>query len=397
MATNCNASVSARAPSSEVGSSEARQSSDEVTGIEKGFHRIVSSLLELAQGQDLSTVCNSLSHLKQDTEECLRSGCSPIFCPTFPTNVRHTVSEFRFLLELKEHISQLPCEQLRAKSAELEKFLGYTEWDFKDSQVGLESEVVRLAGFYAMRMSQFASQTSEQLSDDIREQFRLLEEVNRSERSIRMSSFVQARLQQLLGNWQSPFEESSVELFQHAAARFARHGCELITGIRLSARSLLGCSAQCADWCEEFEASDCFTCFRGRGPDCFPSRMPLQLPTVHFRKHLLRRTLRNTSVDLLGYVSDAVEEHKNHLDKCCSDLIRRMAGQISETKDGICEVIERSLWKSEHQSKSASAEHLPEENRDVLGTLDRYTVELDLLLCRWESVGDTAREETLNV
>ena len=200
MATDCSESASARGSNSESGLPEARGPSDEVTEIEQELHRIFSSLLALAQEQHLSTVCQRLSLLKQDTEECLLSGCSPIFCPAFPTSARHALAEFRFLLGLKECTARLPIKELRTKSLEMEKYLSYAEWDFKDSQVGFKNEAARLAGVYAMRVSQFVSQESEQLSDEIREQFRLLEEADRTERSVRMSSFVQARLQELLGN-----------------------------------------------------------------------------------------------------------------------------------------------------------------------------------------------------
>ena len=239
MATDCNEPASVRLSNSEAGFPESREPSDEITEMEREFYRIFSSLDALAQGQHVSTVCQALSQLKQDTEECLLSGCSPMMCTAFPVSARHALAELRFLLELKKRTSQLSIEELRTKFAELEKFLAYAEWDFKDSQAGLKNEVARLAGFYAMRVNQFASQITEQLSDEIREQFQMLGEADRSERSVRMSSFVQARLQQLLGDWQSPFEESSIELFQHAATRFTGHGCELIVGIRQSARTLL--------------------------------------------------------------------------------------------------------------------------------------------------------------
>ena len=397
MATDCNESASVRVSNSEAGFPESREPSDEITEMEREFYRIFSSLDALAQGQHLSTVCQTLSQLKRDTEECLLSGCSSIMCTAFPVSARRALAELRFLMELKKCTSQLTIEELRTKFAELEKFLAYAEWDFKDSQAGLKNEVARLAGVYAMRVNQFVSQLTEQLSDEIREQFQMLGEADLSERSARMSTFVQARLQQLLGDWQSPFGESSIELFQHAATRFTRHGCELIAGIRQSARTLLGFSAQDGDWCTEFETSDCFTCIRDRAPDCFHSGMPLQFPTVHFRKHLLRRTLRSAHSDLLGYVSHAVEEHKCYLDKCRSDLTRRMAGQVNRAKDGVCAVIERALWESEYQGKSVSEEHLPEECRAILETLHQYSVELDLLLCRWDGVGDPGHEECLHV
>lgn len=397
MVTDCNDSVSARVSNSEAGPPEARGPDDEITEIEEGLLHTFSSLLALAQEQHLSTVCNALSRLKQDTEECLASGCSPIFCPTFPTNARQAFSEFGFLLNLKEHTARLPLEELQTKAAELEKYLAYAEWDFKDSQVGFRNEAARLAGIYAMRVSQFVSETSEQLNDEIREQFRLLEEANRSERSDKMSSFVQARLQELLGNWQSPFEESSMELLQHAASRFAKHACELIGGIRSSARSLFGCSGQREDWCEDFAESDCFTCLRDRGPDCFLGDTQLQFPAPHFRKHLLRNTLRNASSDLLGYASHAVEEHKSYLDKCCSDLLTRMADELTRTKAGICDVVESALHKSGVPDKSGSARREHEENRNAREALNRLAGGLDLLLCRWESIGDNGREGRLHV
>lgn len=397
MVTDCNDSVSERVSNSQAGPPEARGPDDEITEIEEGLLHAFSSLLALAQEQHLSTVCNAFSRLKQDTEECLESGCSPIFCPTFPTNARQAFSEFGFLLNLKERTARLPLEELRTKSADLEKYLAYAEWDFKDSQVGFKNEAARLAGVYAMRVSQFVSETSEQLNDEIHEQFRLLEEANRSERSDKMSFFVQARLQELLGNWQSPFEESSMELFQHAASRFAKHACELISGIRSSARSLFGCSAQREDWCEDFAESDCFTCLRDRGPDCFLSGTQLQFPAPHFRKHLVRNTLRNTSSDLLGYASHAVEEHKGYLDKCCSELLTRMAEQLTQTKAAICDVVESALRKSEVRDNSGSARREREESRNALDALHRLEGGLDLLLCRWESIGNGGRDGRLNV
>lgn len=386
MVTDCNESASVGLSNSEGGPPEARGPDDGITEIEEGLDHVFSSLLALVQEQHFSTVFKSLSRLKQDTEECLVSGCSPIFCSTFPINARQALSEFRFLMNLKERTAQLPAEELRTKMTELEKYLAYAEWDFKDSQVGFKNEAARLAGIYAMRVSQFVSETSEQLCDEIREQFRLLEEADRTERSVKMSAFVQARLQELLGNWQAPFEESSTELFQHAANRFASHTCELVAGIRASTQSLFGCSAQSADWWEEFGEADCYTYARDRSPDCL-----LQLPAVRFRKHLLRNTLRNASSDLLGYLSRAVEEHKSRLNKCSSDLIKRMAGQVSEAKEGICDVVEASLCKSERQGKSASEERSRAESRDALDTLHQHTEELELLLCRWEGIGDTAR------
>jgi hypothetical protein len=396
MATDCNESTGIRVFHSEVGPPKARGPSDEITEIEQELHRIFSSLLALAQEQQLSTVCQTFSRLKQDTEECLLSGCSPIFCPAFPINARNALSEFRLLLELKQRTSRLPIKELQTKSVELEKYLAYAEWDFKDSQAGFKNEAARLAGVYAMRVSQFVSQTSEQLSESIREQFRLLEDADRTERSVKMSSFVQARLQELLGNWQSPFEESSTELFQHAAIRFARHACELTTGIRSSAGSLFGCSAQSGDWCEEFAESDCFTCVRDRGPDCFLGGTQPQFSTVQFRKHLLRNTLRNASSDLLSYVSRAVEEHKGHLDKCCSDLIKRMTEQVSETKEGIRDVVETSSSRSECQRQSVFEQRVDAEGRNVVDTLRQHAEELEFLLCRWENIGDRASEVRVN-
>jgi menaquinone-dependent protoporphyrinogen IX oxidase len=395
MVTDCNDSVSATVSNSEAGPPEARGPDDEITEIEEGLLHAFSSLLALAQEQHLSTVCKALSRLKQDTEECLASGCSPIFCPTFPTNARRAISELGFLLNLKEHTARLPLEELRTKAADLEKYLAYAEWDFKDSQVGFKNEAARLAGVYAMRVSQFVSEASEQLNDEIREQFRLLVEADRSERSDKMSSFVQARLQELLWNWQSPFEESSMELFRHAASRFAKHACELNSGIRSSVRSLFGCSAQTEGWCEDFDESDCFACLRDRAPDCFLSKTQFQFPAPHFRKHLLRNTLRNASSDLLGNASHAVEEHKSHLDKCCCDLLARMAEQLTQTKAGICDVVESALRKSEVRDKSGSARREREKSRNALDAIHRLAGGLDLLLCRWESIGDTGRDGRL--
>jgi len=397
MATDRNESASVRQFNSEEGPPEAKGAGDEFTEIEEELHQVFSSLLALAQEQHLSTISQLLSRLKRDTEECLVSGCSPIFCPAFPTNARQALSEFGFLMDLRECTTRLSTQELRAKFAELEKYLAYAEWDFKDSQVGFKNEAARLAGVYGMRVSQFISETSEELTDEIREQFRLLEQSDRSQRSERMSSCVGTRLQELLGNWQSPFEESSMELFQHTATRFARHAREVITGIRSSTLSLFGCSVQNAEWSVEYGESDCWACTRDQGPDCFLSSTRLHLPTVHFRKHLLRNTLRSASSDLLGYASHAVEEHKIYLDKCCGNLVKHMTEQLGETKAGICDVVEMSLCKSERQDLSASAKRVHGENRDFLDSLHRYAERLDLLLCRWESAGDTTRESRTDV
>lgn len=396
MATDCDESANVRESNSKAGPPEARGPGDGITEIEEGLDHVLSSLLALAQEQRLSTVYRPLSRLKHDTEESLISGYSPIFCPTFPASARQTLSEFQFLLGLKMRLMRQPVEEVRAQSAVLEKYLAYTDWEFQDAQAVFKNEAARLAGVYAMRVSQFVEETSEQLSDEIREQFRLLEEAGRSERSDRISCFVQARLQELLGSWQSPFEESSMELFQHAAIRFARHACELITSIRSNTRSLFGCSVQDAECSDEFEESDCLTCIQDRSPDCFFNDTRFHFPVAHFRKHLLRNTLRNASSDLLSYASCAVEEHKGYLDKHCTDLIKRMTELLNETREGICNVVEVPLSKPKRQDKPVSAEHETDENRNAVDMFHRYVGELDLLLCRWESVGDTAREGRVN-
>jgi hypothetical protein len=160
MANDCDESASVRESTLMTGPPEARGPGDEITEIQEGLHQVLASLLALAQEQHLSTVCQSLSRLKQNTEESLLSGCSPIFCPTFPANARQTLSEFRFLLDLKVCTVRLSAEELRIKSAELEKYLAYTEWEFKDAQVVFKNEAARLAGVYAMCVSQFVEAAS---------------------------------------------------------------------------------------------------------------------------------------------------------------------------------------------------------------------------------------------
>ncbi len=396
MVRDCDEPASVKESALKTGPPEARGPGDEIIEIEEGLYQVLASLLALAQEQCLSTLCQSLSSLKQDTEESLLSGYSPIFCPTFPANAHQVLSEFRFLLDLKVCTARLPAEELRTKSTELEKYLAYTEWEFKDAQVVFKNEAARLAGVYAMCVSQFVEATSRQLSDEIREQFRLLEGVDRSERGDRMNSFLQARLQEQLGSWQSPFEESSMELFQHAAIRFAKHACELFTGIRSNTRSLFGASAETEEWCEGFEESNGVACLRDHGPECFFNDTWLYFSATHFRKHLLRNVLRNASCDFLSYASRAVEDHKSHLDKCCIDLLKRMTEQLNEAREGICSIVEGALCKAEGQGKFVSAEHELEGERKAIDTLRQYEGQLNLLLCRWESVGDTVQEGRLN-
>lgn len=392
MVSDCDESASVGEPNSTASRPETRNLGNEITEIEEGLCRVLSSLLALAQEQHLSTICQSLSRLKQAAEETLLSGYGPTFCPSFPANARQALSEFRFLLDLKARTARLSLDELRAKSAEFEKYLAYSEWEFKDAQVVFKNEVARLAGVYAMRVNHFFQESTGQLGREIREQFRLLEEADRSERSERMNSFLQDRLHELLGTWQAQFEEPSMELFQHAAVRFAKHARGLIAGIRSNTSLLFGFPEQSTGRCENFAESDGIACILDRGSNCFSNDAHLCFSVARFRKHLLRNTLRSASSDLLSYASRAVEDHKSHLEKSCSDLLKQMTQQLNEAREGINNVVETSLCRLVPKGESIPAQRELGERGDAIDVLHRYEGELDLLLYRWETVEDSTEK-----
>lgn len=385
MVSDCDESASVRESTTRTGPPKEPNTDHAANERDGAIRRILSSLLAVAEEQDLPTVCRSIARLQQETETSPLAGLGLVFCPSFPANARRILCDLRFLLDLRVHAARLSTEELRTKSADLEKYLSYTDWEFQDAQVVFRNEVTRLVGICTARVSRFAETAAHPLNDEIRDEFHLLGAANRSERAVRMNAFLHTRIQELVSEWRAPFEDSSIELFQHAANRFCRRVCELTAGIRSSVESLFDFSARYAEWCDGLGVPERFDCLTDRNPSCSSGDAALYSPGSHFRRHLLRNTLRNVGPDLLKCASRAAEDHKNYLEKCCTDLIKLVAQLLSETREAISGVVEAALCRERDRSDFSAAEDEIAKSRSAADTLNQCEGELNLLFCHWET------------
>jgi GTPase SAR1 family protein len=307
--------------------------------------------LQASLGHDLSLRERSgFPRLERELDRFLTEERSMVFLRSTARNAVKCITDFKMHIMLQIQAAEMPLEELRAKTAELQEALQRAGEQQEADDFLLNGNLARLHAVVSEEVKNFAESRIEEVRSGVRAFLRQNAGLSRIRLAEALDQFVLAQIREAFEPWRQDYEAAAAKRFREVCSRFQSRVNDLIRNVRGTAGKLFAFAIA------DFEASEELAFIEASRYHTDPlldwglGKRPLLLPGAFYRRYLLKQTMDGVPRYLDRNATRVAYDFKRRIDKSVSAFQQALNAKLTETCEGIRSAVEQALRRQESGS-----------------------------------------------